>query len=110
MIGRLQTAVEYASEDTSPWGALKLICGSANLITLAGADRLLLLDLHADAIEGFFDVPTDHLSAHKILAQHILANATGDLAVVAPDAGGAKRAESVAKLLGAPLVFVYKRR
>jgi ribose-phosphate pyrophosphokinase len=212
MIGRLQTAVEYASEDTSPWGALKLICGSANIelaelisrelsvpltdprvrrfpdgeidvkiqdsmrghdvfviqptchpinenlmelfiildalrrasagrvtavvpyygyarkerksqprepisaklianfITLAGADRLLLLDLHAEAIEGFFDVPTDHLSAHKILAEHIRNGASGDMAVVAPDAGGAKRAESVARLLNAPLVFVYKRR
>ena len=212
MIGRLQTAVEYASEDTSPWGALKLICGSANrelaelisrelsvpltdprvrrfpdgeidvkiqdsmrghdvfvvqptchpinenlmelfilldalrrasagrvtavipyygyarkerksgprepitaklianFITLAGADRLLLLDLHAEAIEGFFDVPTDQLTSHKILADHIRATTGGDMAVVAPDAGGAKRAESVAKLLQAPLVFVYKRR
>ena len=212
MIGRLQTAVEYASEETSPWGELKLIGGNANpelaqlisdeigvpltdprvqrfsdgeidvkiqdsmrghdcfviqptchpvnenlmelfiildalrrasagrvtavvpyyayarkerksqprepisaklvanIITLAGADRLLLLDLHADAIEGFFDVPTDHLSAHKILARHIQTRNLTDIAVVAPDAGGAKRAESMAKLLEAPLVFVYKRR
>jgi ribose-phosphate pyrophosphokinase len=212
MIGRLQTAAEYASEDTSPWGELKLICGTANpelaqrigeeigmpltdpqvrrfadgevgvkiqdsmrghdvfvvqptcppvnenlmelfilldalrrasagritavipyygyarkerksqprepisaklmanFITLAGADRVLLLDLHADAIEGFFDVPTDHLTAHKILAAYLKQKGLQELAVVAPDAGGAKRAESVAKLLGAPLVFVYKRR
>jgi ribose-phosphate pyrophosphokinase len=212
MIGRLQTAVEFASEDASPWGELKLICGTANpdlaqliseeagvpltdprirrfsdgeidikiqdsmrghdvfviqptcppvnenlmelfilldalrrasagrvtavipyygyarkerksqprepisaklmanFITLAGADRLLLLDLHTEAIEGFFDVPTDHLSAHKILAGHLRERGLGRCAVVSPDAGGAKRAESMAKLLGAPLVFAYKRR
>src|ERR1700716_1361746 len=82
----------------------------ANFIPLAGADRVLLLDLHADAIEGFFDVPTDHLTAHKILAAHIRERRLANCSVVAPDAGGAKRAESMARLLGAPLVFVYKRR
>lgn len=82
----------------------------ANFITLAGADRLLLLDLHAEAIEGFFDVPTDHLTAHKILAGHIRSRGLANCSVVAPDAGGAKRAEHMAKLLGAPIVFVYKRR
>jgi ribose-phosphate pyrophosphokinase len=82
----------------------------ANFITLAGADRVLLMDLHADAIEGFFDVPTDHLTAAKLLAGHIRQLGLGHCSVVAPDAGGAKRAESMARLLGAPLVFVYKRR
>jgi ribose-phosphate pyrophosphokinase len=82
----------------------------ANFITMAGADRVLLLDLHADAIEGFFDVPTDHLTAHKILAAHIRARRLASCSVVSPDAGGAKRAEHMATLLGAPLVFVYKRR
>lgn len=82
----------------------------ANFITLAGADRVLLLDLHADAIEGFFDVPTDHLTAHKILAAHIRERRLANCSVVAPDAGGAKRAEHMARLLGAPIVFVYKRR
>ncbi len=82
----------------------------ANFITLAGADRVLLLDLHADAIEGFFDVPTDHLTAHKILAAYIRERKLANCSVVAPDAGGAKRAEHMAKLLDAPLVFVYKRR
>jgi ribose-phosphate pyrophosphokinase len=212
LIGRLQTAVEFASEESSPWGALKLISGTANpqlaqlisdevgiplteagvhrfpdgelhvrvhdsmrghdvfviqptchpvnenlmelfilldalrrasagrvtavipyygyarkerkssprepitakllanFITLAGADRLLLLDLHADAIEGFFDVPTDHLTARKILAEHIRSKHLPDIAVVAPDAGGAKRAEAMATLLGGPVVFMYKRR
>ena len=212
MIGRLQTAVEYASEDGSPWGALKLVAGTANpqlaeliaeevgipltdsgvhrfpdgelhvqvqdsmrghdvfviqptchpvnetlmelfilldalrrasagrvtavvpyygyarkerkssprepitaklianFVTLAGADRLLLLDLHADAIEGFFDVPTDHLTARKILAEHIRGRGLQSIAVVAPDAGGAKRAEAMATLLHGPVVFMYKRR
>jgi ribose-phosphate pyrophosphokinase len=212
MIGRLQTAVEFASEDISPWGDLRLLCGTANpelaakiadvvgipltdprlrrfsdgevdvkiqdsmrghdvfviqptcppvnenlmellilldalrrasagrvtavipyygyarkerksnprepisaklmanFLTLAGADRLLLLDLHTEAIEGFFDVPTDHLTAHKILAAHLRERGLERCAVVSPDAGGAKRAESMAKLLGAPLVFAYKRR
>src|SRR5438067_4268794 len=82
----------------------------ANFITLAGADRVLLLDLHADAIEGFFDVPTDHLTAHKILAAHIRMRRLSNCSVVAPDAGGAKRAEHMATLLGAPIVFVDKRR
>lgn len=212
MIGRLSTAVEFASEETSPWGELKLISGTANpalaefisreldvpltdprvhrfpdgeidvkiqdsmrghdvfvvqptchpinenlmelfvildalrrasagrvtavvpyygyarkerksqprepisaklianFITLAGADRLLLLDLHADAIEGFFDVPTDHLTANRILAAHLRGSSLDRLTVVAPDAGGAKRAEAVANLLGVPIAFVYKRR
>ncbi len=212
MIGRLQTAMEFSAEDTSPWGELKLIGGTANpdlnrlisegtgvpltdprvnrfsdgeidvkiqdsmrghdcfviqptchpvnenlmelfilldalrrasagritavipyygyarkerksqprepisaklvanFVTLAGADRVLLLDLHAEAIEGFFDVPTDHLTAHKILAGHIRSLGLDRFTVVAPDAGGAKRAESMAKLLQAPIVFVYKRR
>jgi ribose-phosphate pyrophosphokinase len=97
---------ERKSQPREPVSA-KLI---ANFITLAGAGRVLLLDLHAGAIEGFFDVPTDHLTAHHILARYIKAKGLPDVAVVAPDAGGAKRAELVAKLLGAPLVFVYKRR
>lgn len=212
MISRLQSAIEFASEDTSPWGELKLISGTANLelgqqiskeigveltdprvkrfsdgelkvkigdsmrghdcfviqptchpvnehlmelfilldalrrasagritavipyygyarqerkmaprepiaaklianfITLAGADRVLLMDLHADAIEGFFDVPTDHLTARKLLAEHLKSRGLNGCSVVSPDAGGAKRAESMATLLAAPLVFVYKRR
>jgi ribose-phosphate pyrophosphokinase len=97
---------ERKSQPREPISA-KLI---ANFITLAGADRVLLLDLHADAIEGFFDVPTDHLTAHKILADYIRQKDLRGCSVVAPDAGGAKRAESMAALLGAPLVFAYKRR
>ncbi|MGH7777808.1 MAG: ribose-phosphate diphosphokinase [Candidatus Dormibacterales bacterium] len=97
---------ERKSQPREPISA-KLI---ANFITLAGADRLLLLDLHADAIEGFFDVPTDHLTANRILAAHLRSRSLDRLTVVAPDAGGAKRAEAVANLLGVPIAFVYKRR
>jgi ribose-phosphate pyrophosphokinase len=82
----------------------------ANFITLAGADRLLLLDLHAEAIEGFFDVPTDHLSPHRIIADHLKSLNLQHLTIVAPDAGGGRRAEAVANNLGAPIAFGYKRR
>ena len=212
MIGRIQTAVEFAGEEASPWGALKLIAGSANpelaeristiidvpltdprlrrfpdgeinvkiedsmrghdvfviqptsppvnehlmelfiildalrrasagrvtavvpyygyarkerktqprepisaklvanFITLAGADRLLLLDLHAEAIEGFFDVPTDHLSPHRIIADYLKTRNLNHITIVAPDAGGGRRAEAVANNLAAPIAFGYKRR
>jgi len=82
----------------------------ANFITLAGADRLLLLDLHAEAIEGFFDVPTDHLSPFRIFADYLRTLNLRDLTVVAPDAGGGRRAEAVANQLQAPIAFGYKRR
>jgi len=82
----------------------------ANFITLAGADRLLLLDLHAEAIEGFFDVPTDHLSPHRIIADHLRTLDLQRLTVVAPDAGGGRRAEAVANQLQTPIAFGYKRR
>jgi ribose-phosphate pyrophosphokinase len=82
----------------------------ANFITLAGADRLLLLDLHAEAIEGFFDVPTDHLSPFRIFAEHLRDMNLHNLTVVAPDAGGGRRAEAVANQLQAPIAFGYKRR
>ncbi|HEV2215979.1 MAG TPA: ribose-phosphate pyrophosphokinase [Candidatus Dormibacteraeota bacterium] len=82
----------------------------ANFITLAGADRLLLLDLHAEAIEGFFDVPTDHLSPFRIFADYLRTLDLHNLTVVAPDAGGGRRAEAVANQLQAPIAFGYKRR
>jgi ribose-phosphate pyrophosphokinase len=82
----------------------------ANFITLAGADRLLLLDLHAEAIEGFFDVPTDHLSPHRIFAEYLRTLNLHHLTIVAPDAGGGRRAELVANVLQTPIAFGYKRR
>ena len=82
----------------------------ANFITLAGADRLLLFDLHAEAIEGFFDVPTDHLSPHRIFADYLKSKNLHRLTIVAPDAGGGRRAEAVANDMNAPIAFGYKRR
>jgi ribose-phosphate pyrophosphokinase len=82
----------------------------ANFITLAGADRLLLFDLHAEAIEGFFDVPTDHLSPHRIFSEYLKNLKLRQLRIVTPGAGGGRRAEAVANDLGAPIAFGYKRR
>src|SRR5204863_1118599 len=78
--------------------------------TLAGADRLLLFDLHAEAIGGFFVVPTDHLSPHRIFAEHLKTMNLRHLTIDTPAAGGSRRAEAVANDLGAPIAFGYKRR
>ncbi|MHB8509417.1 MAG: ribose-phosphate diphosphokinase, partial [Candidatus Dormibacteria bacterium] len=82
----------------------------ANVITLAGANRVIALDLHADAIQGFFDIPFDHLTAQKILAEHIRKRHLGDVVVVSPDVGGTRRARDIARIIDAPLAIVEKRR
>jgi len=84
----------------------------ANLITEAGADRVLAVDLHAGQIQGFFDIPTDNLFAAPVMAADIQARyGDSDLMVVSPDVGGVVRARSLAKRLdNAPLAIVDKRR
>ena len=83
----------------------------ANLITRAGADRVLTLDLHAAQIQGFFDIPVDNLYASPMFAKDIKENANGsNLVIVSPDVGGVLRARSVAKRLGAGLAIIDKRR
>jgi len=83
----------------------------ADLITAAGADRVLTVDLHAGQIQGFFDIPVDHLYAGPIIAEAIKANHTaGQCTVVSPDAGGVERARAFAKRLGSDLAVVDKRR
>jgi ribose-phosphate pyrophosphokinase len=86
----------------------------ADLITAAGAHRVLTMDLHAGQIQGFFNIPVDHLFAAPVLLQHFqtrqLAGAWRDLVVVAPDAGGVERARAFAKRLGASLAIMDKRR
>ncbi|MEZ5095743.1 MAG: ribose-phosphate diphosphokinase [Nocardioides sp.] len=84
----------------------------ADLFKTAGADRLIVVDLHADQIQGFFDGPVDHLMAMPILADHVLARyGAQDLAVVSPDAGRIKVAERwSARLGGVPLAFIHKTR
>lgn len=102
----------YARQDRKPGPrtpiSAKLV---ANLITRAGADRVLTLDLHAGQIQGFFDIPTDNLFAGPVLADDIKKNFdVKKLTVVSPDVGGVVRARSLAKRLGAPLAIVDKRR
>jgi len=83
----------------------------ANLITVSGADRVLTMDLHAGQIQGFFDIPLDHLLAVKIFVEHINKDIDcSNLIVVSPDVGGIKMARSYAKKLGVPLAIVDKRR
>jgi ribose-phosphate pyrophosphokinase len=82
----------------------------ADLIETAGADRVLTMDLHASQIQGFFDVPVDHLFAAPVLLEAIRELALPDLMIVAPDAGGVERARAIAKRLEAGLAIVDKRR
>jgi ribose-phosphate pyrophosphokinase len=82
----------------------------ANLITTAGADRVLTMDLHADQIQGFFDIPLDHLLAQPVLVDYFKGLEIEDLSVVAPDMGSVRLARSFAKRLQAPLALIDKRR
>jgi len=84
----------------------------ANLIAAAKADRILAIDLHAAQIQGFFDLPVDHLSATPVFFNHFMGNREqlGDLCLVSPDVGNVKVAESMANLLDADLAIINKRR
>ena len=82
----------------------------ANLITVAGADRALTMDLHSAQIQGFFDIPLDHLYAAPVLIDHFSKLEIPNLVVVAPDIGSVKMARAYAKRLGAELALVDKRR
>lgn len=82
----------------------------ANLITCAGANRLLTMDLHTGQIQGFFNIPVDHLYAAPVLLDYIRENLGGDLVMVSPDAGGVERARAFAKRLNAGLAIIDKRR
>ncbi|MFP3904413.1 MAG: ribose-phosphate diphosphokinase [Armatimonadota bacterium] len=103
----------YARQDRKSKGrepiSAKLV---ANLITSAGADRVLAMDLHADQIMGFFDIPVDHLPARRIIASHFLDHDLqgDDVAVVSPDVGGLDEAKSMADELNATLAIIAKRR
>jgi ribose-phosphate pyrophosphokinase len=82
----------------------------ANLLATAGVTRLLTMDLHAGQIQGFFDIPVDHLYAKPILAKYFQEKNLEDVAVISPDTGGVERARSFAKVIQADLVIVDKRR
>jgi ribose-phosphate pyrophosphokinase len=102
----------YARQDRKPGPrtpiSAKLV---ANLITRAGADRVLTLDLHAGQIQGFFDIPTDNLFASPVMVRDIKQRFDlADVIVVSPDVGGVVRARGLAKRINAPLAIVDKRR
>ncbi len=82
----------------------------ANLLVAAGADRLLTLDLHAAQIQGFFDIPVDHLYGRPVMVEYMERLHLPNLAVVSPDAGGVERARALGKRLKAPLAIIDKRR
>jgi ribose-phosphate pyrophosphokinase len=89
-----------------PIGA-KLI---ANLLTAAGIDRIITMDLHADQIQGFFDVPVDHLYASRIFLPYLKNSGLKNLCLASPDTGGTRRAATYAKYLDADLAIGYKQR
>ena len=82
----------------------------ADLITVAGAQRVLTMDLHAGPIQGFFNIPVDHLYATPVLLEHFTKECYEDVVVVSPDAGGVERARAFAKRLDAALAIIDKRR
>jgi ribose-phosphate pyrophosphokinase len=82
----------------------------ADLLQTAGSDRILTMDLHAAQIQGFFDIPVDHLFAAAVIIEHVQQLKLSDLVVVSPDAGGVERARAYAKRLDASLAIVDKRR
>ena len=98
-------AVAGVATGAIPQGALV-----ADLLSVAGIDRLITMDLHADQIQGFFDVPVDHLYASGVLLPYVQSLHLKDLVIASPDVGGSKRANTYAKYLGCPLVLCNKTR
>jgi ribose-phosphate pyrophosphokinase len=82
----------------------------ANLITKAGVDRIITVDLHADQIQGFYDIPVDHLVGYPLIAKYLVKQKFKDIVVVSPDVGGVKRSNKLADLLNAPIAIIDKIR
>ncbi|MBP2645537.1 MAG: prs [Firmicutes bacterium] len=101
----------YARQDRKTRGrepiSAKLV---ANLLTTAGVTRVVTMDLHAGQIQGFFDIPVDHLIGVPILSDYLVAKQLDDLVVVSPDLGGVSRARQLADRLHAPIAIIEKRR
>jgi ribose-phosphate pyrophosphokinase len=101
----------YSRQDRKAGGrepiTAKLI---ADMLTAAGANRVMSIDLHSGQIQGFFNQPVDHLVAQPVLLDYLRANEPGDMVIVAPDAGRVKVAERFSQHLGADLAFVHKKR
>ena len=102
----------YARQDRRPRTARVAITAKlvASMITVAGANRVLTMDLHADQIQGFFDIPTDNIYASPVLLGDIWKHEYEDLLVVSPDVGGVVRARALAKQLESELAIIDKRR
>lgn len=101
----------YARQDRKAEGRTPItakLC--ANLITTAGAHRVLAMDLHAEQIQGFFDLPVDHLTAMPVIAKHVESLKLPDTVVVSPDVGNAKQASAYAERLGTGWAVIEKRR
>ncbi len=113
--GRITAAIPYfgyARQDRRPRSARVAITAKvvANMLTSAGIDRLLTMDLHADQIQGFFDIPVDNIYASPILLGDVWQQSYPDLIVVSPDIGGVVRARALAKRLESDLAIIDKRR
>lgn len=113
--GRITAAIPYfgyARQDRRPRSVRVPISAKlvANMLYSAGIDRVLTVDLHADQIQGFFDIPVDNIYATPILAHDIMQQRIENLTVVSPDIGGVVRARAVAKILDADLAIIDKRR
>ena len=101
----------YARQDRKDAGRVPITAKLvANLITTAGADRVLAVDLQAGQLQGFFDIPLDHLTAEPVLSKYIKTKEIVDLTVVAPDVGNMKTASKYASILGGELAIIHKRR
>lgn len=102
----------YARQDRRPRSARVAISAKivANMLEVAGVDRVLTMDLHADQIQGFFDIPVDNIYASPVLLGDLREKSYGDLLVVSPDVGGVVRARALAKQLDCDLAIIDKRR
>ncbi len=101
----------YARQDRKDTGRVPITAKLvANLITKAGADRVLSVDMHASQLQGFFDIPVDHLFAEPVLTRYFRQKKMSNLAVVSPDVGNIKRAARYVDSLGAELAIIHKKR
>jgi ribose-phosphate pyrophosphokinase len=113
--GRITAAIPYfgyARQDRRPRSARVAISAKvvANMLQQAGVERVLIMDLHADQIQGFFDIPVDNIYASPILLSDLVEKKYDDLLVVSPDVGGVVRARALAKRLNCDLAIIDKRR
>jgi ribose-phosphate pyrophosphokinase len=113
--GRITAAMPYfgyARQDRRPRSARVAITAKlvANMLVASGVDRVMTMDLHAEQIQGFFDVPVDNIYASPILLDDLFAKKIDDMVVVSPDIGGVARARAFAKKLECDLAIIDKRR